>query len=185
MEWGYDDAPDRQLVFPGDFPERDEVLPKFLDDPTAAKFMAGLATDPNKRRRLIVELLARTGMRASELGALESDAMVTVGDTHWLRIPVGKLHDDRYVLLHPIGALEGSCQQLIGRGDRPLKPLSPPLARPKGRGRSQVWSRRRALSAHQSRSSPRSRMYARAVAACSHSPPLDPQKIQSCFAARL
>ena len=41
-------------------------------------------------------------MRASELGALESDAMVTVGDTHWLRIPVGKLHNDRYVPLHPI-----------------------------------------------------------------------------------
>ena len=101
-EWGYDDAPERQLVFAGDFPERDEPLPKFLDDPTAAKFMAGLAADTNKRRRLIVELLARTGMRASELGALESDAMVTVGDTHWLRIPVGKLHNDRYIPLHPI-----------------------------------------------------------------------------------
>jgi integrase len=102
MEWGYDDAPDRQLIFPGDFPERDEQLPKFLDDPTAARFMASLGADPNKRRRLIVELLARTGMRASELGALESDAMVTVGETHWLRIPVGKLHNDRYVPLHPI-----------------------------------------------------------------------------------
>jgi integrase len=102
IEWGYDDAPDRQLVFAGDFPERDEPLPKFLDDPTAAKFMAGLAQDPNKRRRLIVELLARTGMRVGELGALEFDAMVTVGDTHWLRIPVGKLHNDRYVPLHPI-----------------------------------------------------------------------------------
>jgi integrase len=102
MEWDYDDTPDRQLVFPGDFPERDEQLPKFLDDPAAAKFMAALPADPNKRRRLIVELLARTGMRASELGALESDAMVTVGDTHWLRIPVGKLHNDRYVPLHPI-----------------------------------------------------------------------------------
>jgi integrase len=102
MEWGYDDAPDRQPIFPGDFPERDEPLPRFLDDPTAARFMAVLAADPNKRRRLIVELLARTGMRAGELGALESDAMVTVGDTHWLRIPVGKLHNDRYVPLHPI-----------------------------------------------------------------------------------
>ena len=57
--------------------------------------MAALAADPNKRRRLIVELLARTGMRAGELAALASDAMVTVGDTHWLRIPVGKLHNDR------------------------------------------------------------------------------------------
>ena len=27
--------------------------------------------------------------------------MVRIGDTHWLRIPVGKLHNDRYVPLHP------------------------------------------------------------------------------------
>jgi integrase len=50
----------------------------------------------------MVELLARTGMRSGELGALESDAMVRIGDTHWLRIPVGKLHNDRYVPLHPL-----------------------------------------------------------------------------------
>jgi integrase len=102
IDWDYDDAPRRSPIYAGDFPERDEPLPKFLDDPTAAKFMAALATDPNKRRRLMVELLARTGMRSGELAALESDATVRIGDTHWLRIPVGKLHNDRYVPLHPI-----------------------------------------------------------------------------------
>lgn len=102
IDWDYDDAPRRSPVFPGDFPQRDEPLPKFLDDPTAAKFMATLAVDPNKRRRLMVELLARTGMRSGELAALAADAMVSIGDTHWLRIPVGKLHNDRYIPLHPI-----------------------------------------------------------------------------------
>jgi len=102
IDWDYDDAPRRSPIYAGDLPVRDEPLPKFLDDPTAAKFMAALATDPNKRRRLMVELLARTGMRSGELGALESDAMVRIGDTHWLRIPVGKLHNDRYVPLHPL-----------------------------------------------------------------------------------
>ena len=38
---------------------------------------------------------------SGELAALEDDAMVRIGDTHWLRIPVGKLHNDRYVPLHP------------------------------------------------------------------------------------
>ena len=28
--------------------------------------------------------------------------MVRIGDPHWLRIPVGKLHNDRYVPLHPL-----------------------------------------------------------------------------------
>jgi integrase len=102
IDWDYDDAPRRSPIYAGDFPERDEPLPKFLDDPTAARFMAALATDPNKRRRLMVELLARTGMRSGELAALEHDAMVHIGDTRWLRIPVGKLHNDRYVPLHPL-----------------------------------------------------------------------------------
>ncbi|HMK62025.1 MAG TPA: tyrosine-type recombinase/integrase [Acidimicrobiales bacterium] len=102
VEYGHDDAPTRVLVFQSDFPELDEPLPKFLDDPTAAKFMAALALDPNRRRRLMVELLARTGMRVGELSALEDDAMVRIGTVHWLRIPVGKLHNDRYVPLHPI-----------------------------------------------------------------------------------
>src|SRR6266508_4219591 len=64
--------------------------------------MAALATDPNRRRRLIVELLARTGMRAGEIGGLRDDAMYRLGDTYWLRVPLGKLHNDRSVPLHPM-----------------------------------------------------------------------------------
>jgi len=102
IEWGYPDAPARVPVYAGDLPRPDEPLPRFLDDPTAAKFMATLALDPNPRRRLMIELLARTGMRVGELSALEDDAMVRIRDTFWLRIPVGKLHNDRYVPLHPL-----------------------------------------------------------------------------------
>ena len=102
IEWGYVDAPARVPIFPGDFPKPDEPLPKFLDDPTMAKFMAAVTADPNPRRRLMIELLARTGMRVGELAALEDDAMVQISETFWLRIPVGKLHNDRYVPLHPV-----------------------------------------------------------------------------------
>lgn len=102
IDWDYPDAPRRVPILAGDLPKADEPTPKFLDDPTAAKFMAALATDPNRRRRLIVELLARTGMRAGELGGLRDDAMYRIGDTYWLRIPLGKLHNDRSVPLHPM-----------------------------------------------------------------------------------
>lgn len=102
IDWDYPDAPRRVPILAGDLPKADEPTPKFLDDPTAAKFMATLATDPNRRRRLIVELLARTGMRAGELGGLRDDAMYRAGDTYWLRIPLGKLHNDRSVPLHPM-----------------------------------------------------------------------------------
>ena len=102
IEWDYDDAPARLPIHSTDFPALDEPLPKFLDDPAAAKFMAALAIDPNRRRRLMVELLARTGMRVGELAALEDDAVVRQGDLHQLRIPVGKLHNDRFVPLLPM-----------------------------------------------------------------------------------
>ncbi len=102
MEWDYDDAPARLFIYMSDFPALDEPLPKFLDDPTAAKFMAALAEDPNLRRRLMVELLARTGMRVGELSGLGDDALVRKGDGHRLLIPIGKLHNDRYVPLLPM-----------------------------------------------------------------------------------
>ena len=102
IDWDDPDAPRRVPVFAGDIPKADEPLPKFLDDPTAAKFMAAVAVEPNRRRRLIVELLARTGMRVGELGGLRDDAMYRLGDTWWLRIPLGKLHNERTVPLHPM-----------------------------------------------------------------------------------
>jgi site-specific recombinase XerD len=101
LEWQWDDAPPRQLIFAGDIPKRDERLPKFLDDATFATFLRTARTEPRPLTRLVVELLARTGMRVGELCALEADAMVLIGDAHWLRIPVGKLHNDRYIPLHP------------------------------------------------------------------------------------
>ena len=57
-------------------------------------------------------------------------------------------------------------------------------------GRRSSWvftdhERRGAPIVHQSGSSPCSRRYARALAACSHCPPLEPQNFQSSLAARL
>jgi hypothetical protein len=40
-------------------------------------------------------------MRASELCDLAADAVTLIGDAYWLRIPVGKLRNDRFIPLHP------------------------------------------------------------------------------------
>jgi integrase len=101
IEWEWDDAPARVPIFFGDIPKRDESLPKFLDDGDYAKFMRALAEEPTVFKRLAVELLARTGMRVGELCDLEHDAVTIIGNEPWLRIPVGKLHNDRFVPLHP------------------------------------------------------------------------------------
>jgi integrase len=101
IEWDWPDAPRRVPIFAGDIPKRDEPLPKFLDDATFALFMRAARAQKRPLTRLAVELLARTGMRIGELCALEADAVIVIGDSHWLRIPIGKLHTDRYIPLHP------------------------------------------------------------------------------------
>jgi len=101
IEWDWPDAPPRNPVIAMDIPKKPEPLPKFLDDRDAARLMAAARASADPRDRLVVELLARTGMRAGELAGLEADAVVLIGAAHWLRIPLGKLRNDRYVPLHP------------------------------------------------------------------------------------
>jgi site-specific recombinase XerD len=101
IEWDWPDAPARNPVIAGDIPKKPEPLPKFLDDRDAARLMTAARASSDPRDRLVVELLARTGMRAGELADLEADAVVQIGAGHWLRIPLGKLRNDRYVPLHP------------------------------------------------------------------------------------
>ncbi len=98
-EWDYPDAPTRVLIFNGDLPTPDAPLPKFLSDVEAGKFMRAAAqADPI--RRLVVEVLARTGLRVSELCNLEAGAVSFRDGRHWLLVPVGKLHTDRGIPLH-------------------------------------------------------------------------------------
>jgi hypothetical protein len=40
-------------------------------------------------------------MRKGELAQLTVDAVVQIGSAYWLRIPISKLHTDRYIPLHP------------------------------------------------------------------------------------
>jgi len=101
IEWDWPDAPPRNPVIAGDIPKKPEPLPKFLDDRDAARLMAAARASADPRDRLVIELLARTGMRAGELAGLDADAVVQIGAGHWLRIPLGKLRNDRYVPLHP------------------------------------------------------------------------------------
>jgi integrase len=65
-----------------------------------------------------------TGIRAGELAGLTGDALTTHGNSVSLRIPVGKLHNDRYVpWLPPLVELIANYQKLRGpiRSRRLLK----------------------------------------------------------------
>jgi site-specific recombinase XerD len=101
IDWEWDDAPRSCPILSADLPRVDDPLPRFLDDAQAAALMrAAAVAEPFDR--LVVEVLARTGLRVGELCALEANAVVLIGATHWLRVPIGKLRNDRYLPLHPV-----------------------------------------------------------------------------------
>jgi site-specific recombinase XerD len=100
-EWGWDEAPPRVPMFPGDLPRQDHPLPKALDDATAAKLLRAACNDRRMQVRVTVEMLLRTGLRVSEFTGLAADAVVLIGAGPWLHVPVGKLREDRYLPLHP------------------------------------------------------------------------------------
>jgi site-specific recombinase XerD len=100
-EWGWDEAPPRVPMFPGDLPRQDHPLPKALDDAAAAKLLRAAHAQSRLLIRVTIEMLLRTGLRVSEFTSLTADAVVQIGAAPWLHVPVGKLREDRYLPLHP------------------------------------------------------------------------------------
>jgi site-specific recombinase XerD len=100
-EWGWEEAPPRVSMFPGDLPRLDRPLPKALDDAAAARLLRAAQADKRLLVRVTVEMLLRTGLRVSEYTGLHAGAVVHIGAGPWLHVPVGKLHEDRYLPLHP------------------------------------------------------------------------------------
>jgi len=101
QEWDWPEAPERLLVFARDLPIPDQPLPRFLEDPKAAALLHAARTSRDLFTRVCVETLLRTGLRKGEFVGLQLDSVVQIGEGYWLRVPLGKLHNDRYVPLHP------------------------------------------------------------------------------------
>jgi site-specific recombinase XerD len=128
-EWDWPEAPTRVPIIPGDLPRQDHPLPKALDDAAAARLLRAAQADRRMLVRVVVEVLLRTGLRVGEFTALTADAVVLIGAGHWLHVPVGKLHDDRYLPLHP------HLVTLIGDYRAAHVAANNPLLRPRENGR--------------------------------------------------
>src|SRR4029077_9139192 len=101
IEWDWPDAPPRNPVIAGDIAKKPEPQPQFPGDRDAARLMAAARASSDPRGRLVVELLARTGMRAGELAGLDADAVVQIGAGHWLRVPLRQPRNAPSTPLHP------------------------------------------------------------------------------------
>lgn len=129
-EWGWDEAPARVPMFPGDLPRQDHPLPKALDDAAATKLLRAAQAQSRLLIRVTIEVLLRTGLRVSEFTALSADAVVQIGAAPWLHVPVGKLREDRYLPLHP------QLVQLIADYRTAHVPPGHPLLLPRENGRA-------------------------------------------------
>jgi len=112
-EWGWDDAPARVPMFPGDLPRLDRPLPKALDDAAAAKLLRAARQDRRMLVRVTVEMLLRTGLRVSEYTSLPASAVVLIGaglphiHPHQLRHTLATQAINRGMSLEAIAALLG------------------------------------------------------------------------------
>ncbi len=99
-EWGWDDAPQRKLIFRSDIPRLPRPLPRYLPLDADRRLIEALE---NSEHRLAADalLLARAcGLRIGELLDLELDCVHEVaGNGAWLKVPLGKLDTERMVPL--------------------------------------------------------------------------------------
>jgi site-specific recombinase XerD len=76
-EWGWDEAPPKVPMFPGDLPRQDHPLPRALDDASSARLLRAAQADTRLLVRVTVEMLLRTGLRVSEYRSASSARTAT------------------------------------------------------------------------------------------------------------
>ncbi len=98
IEWGWQEAPSRRLIFSRDIPRLPRALPRYLPPDADRRLAAALHASPNRLRADALLLLRATGMRIGELLDLELDCVHEVpGAGAWLKVPLGKLDTERMV----------------------------------------------------------------------------------------
>ena len=100
--WGWAEQPRRQLMFGTDLPRLPQPLPRALPPDVDRDLMAAVAELPDPAARSGIQILRGTGMRIGELLDLELDCLWdTPSHGTWVRVPLGKLDNERMVPLDP------------------------------------------------------------------------------------
>jgi integrase len=135
----YPERPGRQLFTRGDIKRVDDEVPRFIPDSEWHRLVTAVERLnprvvaeqrlplPYERTRAVLGVLLETGLRAGELCRLDTGCVVAAQDaatgqaTYWLRVPVGKLRNDRLIPIRP-GLVELVDAWMRKRGPQPLLP---------------------------------------------------------------
>ncbi|MDA8266386.1 MAG: tyrosine-type recombinase/integrase [Actinomycetota bacterium] len=112
--WGWAEAPKRRIVFATDIPRQPTMLPRALPPDVDRALMAAVNDLDDPFARAAITILRHTGLRRGELLDLELDCIMDFGPSGtWLRVPLGKLNDERAVPLDAVAldALAGWMAQ--------------------------------------------------------------------------
>jgi site-specific recombinase XerD len=121
------------LLVSQDIPRGDQVLPRPLTPEDDARLIAELRSNSSDLFSNVLLLTRLTGMRIGETADLSADCLRHLNGDQWaLHVPVGKLHNDRWVPVdEEVRGIVARLQYL-----RMLPPAALPeflLPRPKGR----------------------------------------------------
>lgn len=113
--WGWAEAPRRRLVFATDIPRQPDMLPRALAPDADRALMAAVGDLADPFARTAITILRHTGLRRGELLDLELDCLMDFGPSGtWVRVPLGKLNDERAVPLDE-SALDAFAEWLAHR----------------------------------------------------------------------
>jgi integrase len=120
--WGWADVPRRRLMFNTDIPRQPDSLPRALPPNIDTAVMAAAGDLDDRFAAVGITVLRHTGLRIGELLDLELDDLVDYGTNGtWLRVPLGKLHNERSVPVDDI-TLEALDEWLAQRAPQRARP---------------------------------------------------------------
>ena len=133
----YPERPHRKLWIRGDTQRVDHELPRTIPDQdwhrlgavqqrlTPEQVHAARFPPPFERVQAVLAVLFESGLRAGELCRLDTGCLLAAIDpqtgeqTHWLRVPVGKLRNDRMIPVRPQVVVAIDAWMKV-RGQNPL-----------------------------------------------------------------